>query len=176
MTVMLLPVTGGLEYKSPMASGFLEPGQVGLLLMTAGMNYTISNPYDTESINFLQMWLAKPFRDFSPAFSLHQFDLTRKNTLLPIMGTGDGETDNEAGHSIFIGQYDGRQDGLYSITPRTNDRSRGNPIFVFVLQGAFEVANRLLQEQDGLALMYEQAGVLDFEALSNDAILLIFDL
>ncbi|MDB5242710.1 MAG: pirin, partial [Spirosoma sp.] len=49
MTVMLLPVTGGLEYKCPLASGFLEPGQVSLLSMAAGMNYTISNPYDTES-------------------------------------------------------------------------------------------------------------------------------
>jgi hypothetical protein len=42
-----------------------------------------------------------------------------------------------------------------------------------VLQGVFEIANRLLHERDGLALTYQQDDVLEFEALSNDAVLIL---
>lgn len=44
---------------------------------------------------------------------------------------------------------------------------------MFVLQGVFEVASRLLHAKDGLALRgFEEAA---FEALSNEAILLLIE-
>ncbi len=173
MEVLLLPVSGGLEYKSDGATGgFVEPGQVQLLSLPAGMTYSVSNPYETESINFIQLWLATPAKDTSPTIRQNSFDLTTKNTLLPLFGRADGETHpNSAG---FIGQYAGRQDDTYSVTAAADDQTKG--IFVFVLQGAFEVANRLLHEKDGLALRYTQDDVLEFEAPSNDAIVLLIDL
>lgn len=169
MEVLLLPVSGGLEYKSDWATGgFVEPGQAQLLSLPAGMTYSVSNPYETESINFIQLWLTTPSAEASPAIRQTNFDLTTKNTLLPLFGRADGETVG------FIGQYAGRQDDTYSVTLVANGPAKG--IFVFVLQGAFEVANRLLHEKDSLALQYRQDDVLEFEALSNDAIVLLIEL
>lgn len=173
--VLLMPLAGGLEYSRAGASAggdpesdFLEPGQVGILSLTAGMGYTVTNPYEGEYINFLQFWLAKPLHDFAPAVDQVRFDLGTKNTLLPLFGATDTGT-NRGSARGFIGQYDGRQEGTYAVEPDSR-------VFVFVLQGVFEAANRLLHEKDGLALQYEQADVLEFEALSNDAILLLIDL
>jgi len=46
-------------------------------------------------------------------------------------------------------------------------------VYVFVIEGAFEVQNRLLHARDGLSL--SSATEVEFEALSNDAMLLILE-
>jgi len=164
--VLLLPVTGGLEYGWELAAGtpvtgFLEPGQVGILALAAGTSYTIGNPYEKEYIDCIQIWLAQPTGDWVPSFSQQDFDLSQSNTLLPILG---------GTHSrAYIGQYGGRREGVILVEP-PKGTSR---LFAFVLKGVFEVANRLLHEKDGLALQYSQTEAMEFEALSNDAILIL---
>ena len=49
----------------------------------------------------------------------------------------------------------------------------GGDEFVFIIEGAFEVQNRLLEARDGLSLW--NLSKLEFEALSNDAILMIIE-
>ncbi|AUD01960.1 pirin family protein [Spirosoma pollinicola] len=168
MDVILLPVSGGLEYGQELSNGtpvayFLEPGQVGILSLNTGMSYTVSNPYETETINFLQIWLSNLSVHSSPTINQAGFDLTTKNTLLPLTVSSDKR--------LFIGQYDGRAEGEYIVGATAETQG----IFVFVLQGTFEVANRLLHEKDSLALTVERGYTLAFEALSNDAILLLMD-
>lgn len=180
MHVVLLPVVGGLEYKRALTTGpqtadFLEPGQAGLLSLTGGMCYTISNPYETETIQFIQLWLAPKPGLFAPGFRRTDFDLSRKNTLLPLFGSTDAETANNVGSSGFIGKYDGRQEGIFPVK-RLEGSTQPKELFVFVLKGVFEVANRLLHEKDSLSLQYRQDTTLNFEALSNEAILLLVEL
>ena len=56
--VLILPLVGGLEYKNSMGEqGFLETGQALTFILEKGMNYEIINPYETELINFLQIWI-----------------------------------------------------------------------------------------------------------------------
>lgn len=69
----------------------------------------------------------------------------------------------------FIGRYDGREEGIYEVQ---NPDAHG--VFVFVIEGAFEVQNRLLHARDGLSLI--NVAEVDFEALSNDAMLLILEI
>ena len=155
--VVLIPVVGGLEYKTDGRSGFLESGQVGCFSLSAGMSYTVSNPYEQETINLLHLWLTHFLTPIRPGFARNSFDLATKNTLLSLL--------TAAGHRGFIGQYDGRAEGIF----RVGDPAKG--VFVFVLQGVFEVANRLLHANDGLAL--RDLEEVEFEALSNEAILVL---
>lgn len=156
--VLLLPVTGGMEYRGEGANGFLEPGQAGLFSLPKGTSYTVSNPYEKESIQFLQIGLSWPGAD--AGFRAFEFDFGTKNTLLPLL---------DAPEAAFIGRYDGREEGVFPVKPDGQPRR----IFVFVLNGVFEVANRLLHARDGLALTYREDGEVDFEALSNDAVLVL---
>ncbi|HEX9956288.1 MAG TPA: pirin, partial [Fibrella sp.] len=177
--VVLLPIMGGLEYTSAGETHFLEPGQAGIVSLAAGTTYRVSNPYTSESINCLQIWFTKSDTDFSPAVGLTNFDLATANTLLPFFGnvpgvdapSVDAPGVGQTGYSGFIGRFAGREEGTYSIGAIT--RGQTKRVFVFVLQGVFEIANRLLHEKDGLALAYQQDDVLEFEALSNDAMLIV---
>lgn len=178
--VMLLPVSGGLEYQIEPVTGesgpgspvgnFLEPGQVQLLSVAAGTRYVVSNPYEAEDINFVQPWLTPASADISVNSHRITFDLSHKNALLPLFGPAGAEPDECARGRRFIGRYDGRQDDVYRIA---GDPANG--IYVFVLQGAFEVQNRLLHEKDGLALRAVADGLVEWEALPNDAVLLLIE-
>lgn len=49
-----------------------------------------------------------------------------------------------------------------------------NSIFIFVIEGIFEVQNRLLHARDGLSLT--DIDTVELEALSNDAVILLLEL
>ena len=168
--VGLMPLVGGLEYTAGGPPAFLEPGQAQTLRLPGGTTYTVSNPYETKTINFLQFWLTDAPGTISLGVGQTAFDLNQKNALLPLFELRESEA-NDADIRGFIGRYDGRRDDTYTVR-----NGEFNGIFVFVLTGVFEVANRLLHERDGLAIRYGQADVLEFESLSNDAILILIEI
>lgn len=70
---------------------------------------------------------------------------------------------------VSIGKFTGRHDVVY--TP-ANPHNR---LFVYVIDGAFEVQGRLLHPRDGLGL-WDEPDNIELEALSNDAIVLLIEL
>ncbi len=68
----------------------------------------------------------------------------------------------------FTGIFDGRSEGFHSI------KDKENAIFGMVLNGAFEFQNRLLETRDAILLW--EIEELEFEALSENAIILFLEL
>ena len=161
--VILLPVVGAIEVEEKgREPRFVNSGEALFFQASPEHIYTITNPYPDEPINYLQIRVGdNPL--ISTPMSLSgitvQFDLSEKNVLLPVRGY------NGSSAHLFIGQYDGREEGIF--TSWNADHSA----FIFVIEGAFEVQNRLLERRDGLALGNAEA--IEFEALSNGAILLV---
>lgn len=157
--VVLIPLVGALEYDNSLGqTGFVEAGQVQVFSAKEGMRYKVTNPYPDHLVNFLQIWLKRPPEDFTPKTEINTFDFSQKNQLLPLFN---------ACVPGFIGRYDGRAEDVYQV------QSAGKGVYVFVIEGAFEVQNRLLHARDGLSL--SSATEVEFEALSNDAMLLILE-
>jgi hypothetical protein len=109
-------------------------------------NPTITNPYKEELVNYLIIGL-----EGNPG--VVDFELTNNNVQRPIPG-------------IHLGKFDGRKDGVHKL-------AEAYGIFVFVIEGAFEIQNRLLHARDGLALW--NLTEVEFEALSNEAILMFIE-
>lgn len=157
--VIILPVAGGIEFKNP--EGFVDyltPGHAQVLRKDERGPYQLLNPYGVESIHFLVMTFRKETGS-QPKTRQYAFDPDHKNELLSVY--------QNTGSWVSIGKYTGREDGIYTL------KDEGHGVFAFVLQGAFEVQERLLQPKDGLALWGMEA--VEFEALSNDAILLLIE-
>ncbi|RRB02880.1 pirin family protein [Larkinella rosea] len=162
--MLLIPVVGGIE----MVDGFGESvfwgaGEVFRLEVIPGQEFLISNPFESEAVNYLQIGLKteKTHREISADFPLRSFQLENRNQLLPFFASPN---QSRLG---FIGKYTGRHDGVYGLS---DPQKR---VFVFVIEGAFEVQGRLLHPRDGLALW--NLTEVEFEALSNDAILLLLE-
>lgn len=150
--ILLLPIVGGLDYQHATQSGFIEVGESQFLSLPKGEKLTLINSYESELINFVCVgWNCTD----APDNGCHSFDLdANKNKMnaLPFFS---------------IGKFAGRQDDVYTL------RNPDKGVFAFVIEGAFELQNRLLQPRDGLALW--NTSEIEFEALSEGAILLLIE-
>lgn len=93
-------------------------------------------------------------------FSVEDVNIRDKNTLIPIS--------NQLEYPNFIGLYEGRREQEYSLY------SKKNTLFGLVLNGAFEFQNMLLEARD--AVIIKEIETLEFEALSENALLLFLEI
>jgi hypothetical protein len=161
--VIILPLAGGVAIAVEGEPELcIAAGEVHIFEAKKDSHYVLTNPYSDHTVSLLHGW-------FFPESQYHQslikstttLDFSLKNTLLPI-GIGISEC-------FQIGQYDGRQSGELSLQPTTKG------VFAFVIAGVFEVQDRLLHAKDGLLLWNFGTPTVEFEALSNDAILLVIE-
>jgi hypothetical protein len=124
----------------------LEPGSAQMVVD----HFDVTNPYKEELVNYLCI----SFGSGAPA-TITNLNL-EQNSLKEIING-----------RCYMGEFDGRHDDVYKLS----EKAAG--VFVFAIEGAFEVANRLLQPRDGLGLWNIKE--VEFEALSSDAILLIVE-
>ncbi|MEN4761897.1 hypothetical protein ABEG63_16310 [Chryseobacterium sp. C39-AII1] len=92
-------------------------------------------------------------------FSVENLNLNTKNTLIQI-------SENLKSPN-FIGLYDGREEQKYALY------KKGKSIFGMVINGAFEFQNRLMETRD--AILLSEVEILEFEALSENALILFFE-
>lgn len=135
----------------------VDAGNIYFNHVEAHSEIKITNPYEKEWTSFV-LWELQS--NWSQGAAVAEFDLhTEKNKLVRLF---KGSLDSSR-ISIRAGMFEGRSDGRLSL-PNTNQ-------FIFVLEGAFEVQNRLLHTHDALSI--PACSHLEFEALSSNAILLI---
>ncbi len=94
------------------------------------------------------------------SFSIEDFNLPEKNILHSISKTLKIPN--------FIGLYDGRREQEYSL------HTKGTSIFGMVINGVFEFQNRLLETRD--AILLSEIETLEFEALSENALLIFLEI
>lgn len=155
--ILIIPLVGGVIYSDNKSSEkvFIEAGESLSIMADKGTEYEIANPYESEDlVNFLHIWLKndEPYKQ-ETAF----FDLNKKDRLHPFLNEKTG----------FIGKYKGRGEDVYTLI------NAQSGILAFVIEGVFEVQNRLLHSRDCLTLWDLEE--VEFEALSNDAIILLLE-
>ncbi|WP_221389548.1 hypothetical protein [Dyadobacter sp. NIV53] len=163
--IILIPLVGGIELVADSEeANYINSGETFHFLAKPEKKYQIVNPYPEATINYLQIRFKSDILQEEIHSKQNQhtiFDISQKNILLPVFNTFNKNT------SAYIGKYGGREEGVYTI------QNPENCIFVFIIEGAFEVQDRLLEKRDGLSLMNVET--VDFEALSNDAVVLVME-
>ena len=155
--VILLPIVGAISiFDANGHDSRLQAGQVQRIHLSTGQSFEVQNPYEEDLVKFLQLWIKS---DHHIPATINSFDLNNKDQLLEILHTPT--------YSMSIAKFNGRAEGLYSL------KDPNNGVFVFNIEGAFEVQYRLLHEGDGLALW--ELDTIEMEALSNNAILLVIE-
>lgn len=161
--LLILPVVGAVEFRGEAGHEFLvNSGQCQCYVGKAGTSVSFENPYEENLVNFLQIWV-KTDESSSTVLQPTDFDLDAQKNAMDLITPSQIKSAKG-----FLGKYVGRCEDSYRLS------KEGSGVFVFVVQGAFEVQNRLLEARDGLALSGMEE--IEFEALSNDAILLIIEL
>lgn len=157
-SILLLPLVGGIEVQ---VAGKLQAVEAGALLelpLSKGEKYQVQNPYG-DLVSYVQIELQ--VNDSNPEGQLHGIDLEHHHNALQAI------LPPQKPYQLSLGKFDGRVDVEHFLTKSEQTA------FVFVIDGVFEVQNRLLHARDALFLSLETS--LEFEALANEAILLILE-
>lgn len=164
-TVLLLPLVGGIAFVHNNQTHYLDAGSILSVQVNAGMTYQIGNPYVEDLVSYLHIVVSVPFVESMTIPQIRSFSLDAHPDTLQALCSIKSSKGQCLGK---IGKFSGRTDASYM--PQNSSHS----CFVFVIEGVFEVQNRLLHSKDGILL--PEVGEVEFEALSNDGILLIFEL
>jgi hypothetical protein len=161
--LLLLPITGDLQLEQEAAAAeLITVGNLKLIRLTEDTTIKLSNLYPKDNISYLRLLITADELDHYPGQSTVAFDLAaNEDKLLQISPAALPFT-------VKIGRYKGRQEDICTIQPAAKG------VFIFVIAGAFEIENRLLQMRDGLLLT--GAATIEFEALSEGAVLLMIEL
>ena len=166
--VVLLPVIGAIGYKDSLGNeSLIAAGQVQILALDKGVTMQLTNPFKEELVNYLQIWIKADTNTKIEQPCLAIYDVNEFVNSLVQVSPKNIDT-LSLPFIISIGKFSGRGETVYQ--PKNNNTS----LFVFVIEGAFEVEGRLLHARDGLAL--QQTNEIEMEALSNDAIVLTIEL
>lgn len=151
--IVFLPLVGAVD----VSERIVNSGEVAYWFVQDNEELVIENPYADELVNYIEIWLKIGLKEKKePIFNKFDID-SHKNTLVDISG-------KTTKTNLFIGKFDGRNEDILQL----NESSQA---FIFIINGAFEVQNRLLESRDAVSLWNCEA--IDFEALSNEAIILL---
>ena len=159
--VLVLPLFGGVDYKDSLGNqSFIGVEQIRIVFARKEMSFELANGYESENVSYLQIGFNAETQEYKNKFQQFNFGLTNKNQLIPLF-----KISNALG---FIGMYGARKEGFYSL------KSDSKCVFIFIINGAFEIENRLLESKDGLSL----SGIdsLEWEALSENALLVVLEI
>jgi hypothetical protein len=160
--LLLVPVVGGVQCSGTgHPARQAEAGEMLIWPAEKGSILRIYNPYD-ELVQFIQIGIKSDNRPLQKGVRQYPFGII--NDEVSWVGK---DRENESPFVTGLGKYKGRSEDSCQL-------ASGHSLFVYVIQGAFEVQSRLLHAGDGLAL--RDCTDVEWEALSNDAVLLVIDL
>lgn len=153
--VIILPLFGNIRINN--FTKVIEAGEVVVFESSENQKIMARNVRNDADADILVMTFDRHVSESS--YRINTVDLSVRNRL--------GFIDSGFGFSGFIGIFDGREEGNYVL------KQKNNNIFGMVINGAFEFQNRLLETRD--ALLIWDIEELEFEALSEDALILFFE-
>lgn len=148
--LLILPIEGELYVRADSASRSVCP--LELFIAAPGEQVHLTNDFPNETTRFYTFQL----KNTGLENGLHSYQLEKRNELMAFC--------ESSVCSLSIGVFDGRQDRTFS-SPNSNT-------FVTIVNGAFEVQNRLMETNDSLLAVHDPN--LEFEALSENAVILFF--
>ena len=168
--IIIIPLFGALVYKDSLGNeDIIETEQIRILSAEKGMSYELLNPYPDGLVNYLQIWINPKEGTFKSKSIQSVLPFSRKNTLFPLFTNANDEFPSLQQEACgCIGIYENKKEGKYKLA------NSEHGIFAFVISGAFEFEDRLIETKDGLSI----SGISEvtFEALSENAVLLVFEI
>jgi proteasome assembly chaperone (PAC2) family protein len=148
----MLPVIGKVQVQNNAESFPVEAGQIRFDYLSTGDKLKYLNVLETEPICLLEMIVDDPVK-INNTFLLE----LPNNKLVQLIPSAELVM-----YKFFIGKFAAREKATFVITGK---------VYAYVVEGAFELNERLLQRADGLLI--ESSQQFDFECLSLEGVLLV---
>jgi len=150
MEIVSIPLQGLLAHRdSTGTDGLIKAGDVQIMSAGSGIRHSEFNGSKTEPVNFLQVWVFPKLQNIKPRHDQKTFDpKSRKNQWQIVVSP------NPEDGGVWI-----NQDARFALTDLELNQDivykpafSGNGAYVFVLEGAIDIAGNKLGKRDALGV------------------------
>lgn len=167
MEIISFVKRGAIEHKDSMGNiERLPAGEFQVMSAGTGVSHSEYNPSDTETLEFLQIWIQPNVLGIEPGYQQKRFE---PKSGLQLVVSNDGREDSlrvqqdAALHHLRLGE------GEVATLPVAHNRT----LYIHAIAGKLNLKGETLQHGDGATIKNEE--LLTFNA-ANDSEALIFDL
>jgi redox-sensitive bicupin YhaK (pirin superfamily) len=171
MEIITIPLKGSLQHKDSMGNtSIIKAGEVQVMSAGSGVSHSEFNPSETDPVNLFQIWIFPDKKDVEPRYDQKEFNSAdRKNKFQTIISPKDKVIDgsmwiHQNAH-LSLGNFDKSKVFNYDV------RSKGNGVYVMVINGKIEVDGKTLGKRDAIGI--EDTDKINFKSIEDSELLLI---
>jgi len=171
MEIISIPLEGDLEHRDSMGNvAVIRHGDIQVMSAGSGISHSEYNRNRDKQTRFLQIWVFPNKQNVQPRYdqiSLKPEDrLNRLQQILSPLPDDEGVWIHQDAW-FHIGRFEEDATVTYNL------KKVGNGVYVFVLEGRFEIAEELLERRDGMGI--SDSDVFTIKSLSADAEILLME-
>jgi len=169
MEIVTIPIDGALAHKDSTGSeGVIYPDEVQIMSAGTGIRHSEFNHLQDGTSNFLQLWIFPDKKGHQPRYNQNYFDPAERKNKFQFIVTPEKKDGNLwLNQDAFLSRID--LDKSNSVTYKIH--TKGNGVYLFLIEGEIVVAGETLSKRDGIGI-YE-ADEFSITASKDSQILLI---
>ncbi len=147
MEIVSIPLSGAVRHKDSMGhEHVIRAGEVQVMSAGTGITHSEYNASDTESAQFLQIWILPEKQNTKPSYGQKEFAAADRQNRWQILVSPDGRDG-----SLVIGQnaFFVRTDLTAAQTLEYQPLAQATAVYCFVIAGALEIGGTRLTTRDG---------------------------
>jgi redox-sensitive bicupin YhaK (pirin superfamily) len=169
MEIISIPLSGDLEHKDSMGNvAIIKEGDVQVMSAGTGVFHSEKNKNRDKEVKFLQIWVIPNKQNVEPRYDQISLQhLSKENELFQILSPNKEEESVWINQDawFFMGNFTQNWQGEYRL------KKTGNGVYIFVLEGKIQVADKILATRDGMGIW--ETGSVVIQANANSRILLM---
>ena len=169
MEIITIPLEGDLEHKDSMGNvGAINEGEIQVMSAGSGVQHSEYNKNPDKPISLLQLWVMPNAHNVAPRYDQKSVRELKKNNAFYQVLSPNADDDGMWIHQdawFHLGDFDQTTATEYQI------KKHGNGVYVFVIDGSFTVADKVLKKRDALGVW--EADKISFVAQPHSKVLLV---
>ena len=169
MEIITIPLKGDLEHKDSMGNlGIINEGEIQVMSAGSGIFHSEFNKNSDKSINLLQLWVLPKKENVEPRYDQCSIQGLRKLNSFYMVLSPHPEDNVMWIHQdawFHLGDFDKVTSIDYEL------KKEGNGVYIFVIEGNFNVSNQKLNKRDALGVW--NTDIISFKAQPNSRVLLV---
>lgn len=150
MEIISIPLVGALRHQDSTGNSFvIRTNDVQIMSAGSGLTHSEVNDSKDAAVSFLQLWVLPKERNIQPRYEQKTFAAEhRHNSLLTVISPHQEDKAVWINQDAFLSLASLDQDIALTYTSKKS----GNGVYIFVLEGALEVAGEQLGKRDAIGI------------------------
>ena len=171
MEIITIPLAGAIEHKDSMGNGtVIKRGDIQVMSAGTGIMHSEFNHNKNVPLQLLQIWVFPNKKNVEPRYQQITLDESAyQNKLLQIVSPDMNDEGVWIHQSAWfhLGNFSNQQTETYKL------KSAGNGVYIFIINGSFEMNNTTLKSRDGMGIWNTDS--CDFKALEDNSEILLME-